>query len=65
MGPVDCYYEKLRNKFRMQIVLKSYKSFDPNGEKLNKYLCDNMSNWNAKNYSSAKISIDINPTSLL
>ena len=49
----------------MQIVLKSYKSFDPNGEKLNKYLCDNMSNWNAKNYSSAKISIDINPTSLL
>ena len=65
LGPVDCYYEKLRNKFRMQIVLKSYKSFDPNGEKLNKYLCDNMSNWNAKNYSSAKISIDINPTSLL
>jgi primosomal protein N' (replication factor Y) len=65
LGPVDCYYEKLRNKYRMQIVLKSYKSVDPNGEKLNKYINNNMSNWNSKNYSDTKISIDINPTSLL
>ena len=65
LGPVDCYYEKLRNKFRMQIVLKSYKSVDPNGEKLNKYINENMSNWNSLNYSKGKISIDINPASLL
>lgn len=65
LGPVDCYYEKLRNKFRMQIVLKSYKSVDPNGEKLNKYINENMSNWNSLNYSKSKISIDINPASLL
>ena len=49
----------------MQIVLKSYKSVDPNGEKLNKYINENMSNWNSLNYSKSKISIDINPASLL
>ena len=32
---------------------------------LNKYINNNMSNWNSKNYSDTKISIDINPTSLL
>jgi len=65
MGPVDCYYERLRNKFRMQIVLKSYKSVDPNGDKLNKYINENLPNWNSMNYSDTKIYIDINPTSLL
>ncbi len=65
LGPVDCYYERLRNKFRMQIVLKSHKTVDPNGDKLNKYLNDNLSNWNSMNLSDTKISIDINPTSLL
>ena len=65
LGPVDCYYEKLRNKFRMQIVLKSYKSVDPNGGKLNKYINENLSNWSSVKYSDAKISIDINPASLL
>ena len=65
LGPVDCYYERLRNKFRMQIVLKSYKSVDPNGDKLNKYINENLPNWNSMNYSDTKISIDINPTSLL
>ncbi len=65
LGPVDCYYEKLRNKFRMQIVLKSYKSVDLNGGKLNKYINENLSNWSSVKYSDAKISIDINPASLL
>ena len=65
LGPVDCYYERLRNKFRMQIVLKSYKSVDPNGDKLNKYINENLPNWNSMNSSDTKISIDINPTSLL
>ena len=65
LGPVDCYYEKLRNKFRMQIVLKSYKSVDPNGDKLNKYINENLCNWNTMKYPNTKISIDINPATLL
>ena len=65
LGPVDCYYERLRNKFRMQIVLKSYKSVDPNGDKLNKYINKNLTNWNTMKYPNTKISIDINPATLL
>ena len=65
LGPVDCYYERLRNKFRMQIVLKSYKSVDPNGDKLNKYINENLCNWNTMKYPNTKISIDINPATLL
>jgi len=49
----------------MQIVLKSYKSVDPNGDKLNKYINENLSNWNAMKSPNTKISIDINPATLL
>ena len=65
LGPVECYYERIRNKFRMQIILKSYKSVDPNGDKINKYINENLSNWNSIKYSDTKINIDINPASLL
>ena len=49
----------------MQIILKSYKSVDPNGDKINKYINENLSNRNSIKYSDTKINIDINPASLL
>jgi len=65
LGPVDCYYERLRNRFRMQIVLKSYKTADSNGGKLHNYIKENFPNGNYLNNSGVKIAIDINPVSLL
>jgi len=65
LGPVDCYYERLRNRFRMQIVLKSYKTADPNGGKLHNYIKKNFPNGNNLINSGVKIAIDINPVSLL
>ena len=65
LGPVDCYYERLRNRFRMQIVLKSYKTADSNGRKLHNYIKKNFPKGNYLTNSGVKITIDINPVSLL
>jgi primosomal protein N' len=65
LGPVDCYYERLRNRFRMQIVLKSYKTADLNGRKLHNYIKKNFPDRNYLINSGVKIIIDINPVSLL
>ena len=65
LGPVDCYYVRLRNRFRIQIVLKSYKTVDPNGRKLHNYIKKNFPDGNYLINSGAKITIDINPVSLL
>jgi len=65
LGPADCYYERLRNRFRMQIVLKSYKTVDSNGRKLHNYIKKNFPKGNYLTNSGVKITIDINPVSLL
>ena len=65
LGPVDCYYERLRNRFRMQIVLKSYKTADSNGRKLHNYIKKNFPKGNYLTNSGVKMTIDINPVSLL
>ncbi len=63
LGPSWCYREKLRNRYRMQIVFKSSKELDPNGKKLHQYLQSNL--LNKKIVSGVKVSIDIDPVSLL
>ncbi|MEC8984928.1 MAG: primosomal protein N' [Candidatus Neomarinimicrobiota bacterium] len=65
LGPADCYYERLRNRFRMQIVLKSYKTADSNGRKLHNYIKKNFPDGNYLINSGVKTTIDINPVSLL
>ncbi len=63
LGPSWCYRERLRNKYRMQIVFKSSKESDPNGRKMHQYLENNL--LNKKISSGIKINIDIDPVSLL
>lgn len=63
LGPAWCYRERLRGKYRMQIVFKSSKETDPNGRKLHQYLKNNL--LNKKIGSAVKINIDIDPVSLL
>ena len=63
LGPAWCYRERLRGKYRMQIVFKSSKETDPNGRKLHHYLKNNL--LNKKIGSGVKINIEIDPVSLL
>ena len=63
LGPAWCYREKLRNKYRMQIVFKSSKETDPNGTILHNYISKNL--LNQKLPGSIKLNIDIDPVSLL
>jgi len=63
LGPAWCYRERLRGKYRMQIVFKSSKKLDPNGRKLHQYLRNNL--LNKKIGSGVKVKIDIDPVSLL
>ena len=48
LGPAPCYLEKLRNKFRFQIIFKSVKTHDPNGKKLHSFIKHNFGNTNKK-----------------
>ncbi|MFC1565868.1 primosomal protein N' [Candidatus Neomarinimicrobiota bacterium] len=63
LGPAWCYRERLRGKYRMQIVFKSSKELDPNGSKLHQYLRNNF--LDKKIGNGVKVNIDIDPVSLL
>jgi len=63
LGPAWCYRERLRGKYRMQIVFKSLKETDPNGRKLHQYLINNI--LNKKIGNGVRVNIDIDPVSLL
>ena len=63
LGPAWCYRERLRGKYRMQIVFKSSKELDPSGSKLHQFLRNNLLDKNIR--SGVKINIDVDPVSLL
>ena len=66
LGPNPCYIEKLKGKYRWQIIFKSEKIKDPNGLKLHKYIqkiidrCQRKLNFNGNN-----VNIHIDPLSLI
>ena len=66
LGPALCYREKLRDYYRIQLILKSKKELDINGSKLHKYYKSILSKNIIKEIpSKQRLIIDINPVSLL
>ena len=66
LGPSPCYLEKLRNQYRFQIVFKSLKTSDINGQKLHSFIQDNFMGTQTKfKPGKNKISIHLNPQSLI
>ncbi len=66
LGPAYCYRERLRDQYRMQIVMKSKKEYDPNGGKLHAYYKSIIkSNNGAKLKGGLRLIVDVNPVSLL
>ena len=60
LGPIPCMIQKIKENFRWQIVLKG--EFDLKfAKKIQELLYDN----NKSNYNEIRISIDINPNSLI
>ena len=65
LGPAPCYYEKVRNQYRIQFILKSSKSLDPNSKKLHKFVENNFLNQRFKiNYNKCKVNIHRDPLNL-
>jgi primosomal protein N' (replication factor Y) len=66
LGPAPCYLEKLRNQYRFQIVFKSLKSNDPNGQKLHRFIESNFMDFQKKfRPGKNRINIHFDPLSLI
>ena len=65
LGPAACFREKIKNHFRFQIVLKSLKKYDSNGERLHHFINDNFYKNKNINMGSNKIHIHIDPLSMI
>jgi len=66
LGPSPCYREKLKDNYRMQIVLKSDKKYDSTGSKVHNIYKNAIKNSNLrKNTYGPKLIVDVNPISLL
>ena len=66
LGPSSCYLEKLRNNYRFQIVFKSLKKVDPNGQKLHHFIMNNFKNIQKKFHPGKnRINIHFDPLSLI
>ena len=66
LGPSPCFLEKLKNKYRYQIVFKSKKTLDPNGGKIHSFMKKNFFNANKKfQLRQNRLNIYFDPMSLI
>jgi len=66
LGPAPCFLEKVKNRYRYQIVLKSSKINDQNGKILHKFVDENIKSFK-KQYplKQNRINIHFDPLSLI
>ena len=66
IGPAPCPLERIRGRFRYQVILKSRKDLDKNGQELRKFLALFFRQIDRKHERSGiKINLDVDPVSLL
>ena len=65
LGPAPCFKEKVNNKYRFQIILKSIKKYDSNSEKLQSFISKNFIEHKNQITGSNKINIHIDPISMI
>jgi primosomal protein N' (replication factor Y) len=65
LGPAYCYREKLKDHYRMQIIFKSKKKYDPIGTRLKKFYNSIIINSKINDSRNPRLIVDVNPTSLL
>ena len=65
LGPAPCFKEKVNNKYRFQIILKSSKKYDVNSNKLHSFVSQNFVKYNKTVPGSNKIHIHIDPITMI
>jgi len=65
LGPSACFKEKINNNYRFQLILKSLKKYDFNGEKLHFFINENFVKHNNSGHGSNKIHIHVDPISMI
>jgi len=65
LGPASCFFSKLKNKYRFQIIFKSNKKHDSNGEKLHLFIRQNFFGKEKFKYGSNKVIIDVDPITMV
>ena len=65
LGPSPCYREKLKDQYRMQIVLKSNKKHDSSGSRVHRIYKQAIKKSQLMKNTRSKIIVDVNPISLL
>jgi primosomal protein N' (replication factor Y) len=65
LGPAPCFKEKVNNKYRFQIILKSSKKYDVNSNKLHSFVSQNFVKHNKTVPGSNKIHIHIDPITMI
>lgn len=66
LGPAPCFLEKLKKNYRFQLVFKSKKHIDPNGNLLHNFISKNFKVYESRKLlGHNKINIYIDPISLI
>ena len=65
LGPAACFKEKIKNNYRYQLILKSLKKYDSNGEKIHLFINDNFIKHNNSGNGLNKINIHVDPMSMI
>tara|TARA_B110000881_G_scaffold34176_1_gene26568 strand:+ start:345 stop:2582 length:2238 start_codon:yes stop_codon:yes gene_type:complete len=65
LGPAPCFKEKVNNKYRFQIILKSSKKHDANNNKLHFFVSQNFVKHNNTFSGSNKVYIHIDPITMI
>jgi primosomal protein N' (replication factor Y) len=66
LGPAPCFLEKVKKRYRYQIVLKSLKKNDQNGKLLHNFVEENVKSFKSKHLSKKnRVNIHFDPMSLI
>ena len=65
LGPAACFKEKIKNNYRYQIIFKSQKKYDPNGEKLHSFISYNFFKEKQISAGASRVNIHVDPISMI
>ena len=65
LGPAACFKEKIKNNYRFQVILKSLKKYDSNGEKLHLFINENFIKHKNFNVGANNVQIHVDPISMI
>jgi primosomal protein N' (replication factor Y) len=66
LGPASAPFERLRDRWRVHLLLKSNRETDPSGQSLHKLLNQRLPRaWTERSHRGVRLKVDVDPVSLL